>query len=161
MTSTVAASYKVRLGQPASALLGASTGTIDLFADTMKARLLMNGRRAETALADVTPLLSSDITTLDETDGTPYTAGGETIGITTATYDSPSGRARWASTDTVFTNHGNAGLPSDVLQGVLVEKNNNFVVSYHTGGFPKTIPSGGADVRVVWDSTGVVQIGDA
>ena len=159
MTATVAASYKVRLGEPDSALLGASTGTINLDNDTIKARLLMSNSTAETDLADVTTLLSSDIGTLDETTGTPYTAGGETISINTATYSSANSRAEWAAgADTVFSNHGNTLLPARDLQGVLVEKNNNFVISYHTGGFPKTIPSGGADVRIVWDSTGIVRI---
>ena len=165
MTATVAAAYKVRLGEANSSLLGAATGAINLNTDAIRARLHMTTTSIDTEITNVAFVTMGDFTTLGETDGDTYTAGGELINVAAGTYDSGNSRAVWASgADTVFAGHGSGGtLPSNDLAGVSTSKDVGAdsvdpIISYHTGGFPKTLPGGGADVRIVWDSTGIIRI---
>ena len=159
MTVTIAATYKVRLGEPDHADLGASTGTINLNTDTIKARLLMTTNDAETDLAATSTVVTGDITTLAEFDGSNYTANGELIAIDTAAYNAGATRYEWkASSDTVFSNLGDDA--SNNVGGVLINRDVSFeVISFHTGGFPKVIPVGGADLRIVWATDGILAIG--
>ena len=131
-------------------------GAFDFTNDDIRVALLMTSTTADTEKGAATV---AGFTTIDDFDGTGYTAGGAALAGESVTEDSGNNRGEFDATDLIFSALG-AGTRS--IAGALVYK---FVTSFSAsipiawiddGGFP--IVANGGDITITWNAEGILQL---
>ncbi len=134
--------------------------------DDIRAILVMTNTTADTD-QDATNLSGAgDITTLDEFDGSGYTAhgsGGNALASQAVTQDTGNNRSEFDATDLAF---GALSVGTRNIVGMVIYRHvdgttaNDTVVAYiDTGGFnPSTgFAANGSTVTIQWNSEGIIQ----
>ena len=131
-------------------------GTIDFSADDIRVALLMTNTTADTEKGAAT---IAGYTTVDDFDGSGYTAGGAALAGEAVAEDTGNNRGEFDATDLTFSSLG-AGTRQ--IAGALVYK---FVTNFNssipiawidTGGFP--ITANGGDITLQWNAEGILQL---
>lgn len=122
----------------------------------LRVLLVMTNNNAVSVRA--TAQFVSDITTLDEFDGSGYTAGGQVLATQTLTVDAANFRVELDAVDNVWNPLG-AGT-RDIAGAVVYELVTNYADSpvlafYDDGGFPK--PATGSAFTLTWSAEGLIQ----
>lgn len=130
-------------------------GTIDFSSDDMRVALLMDTTTADTEKDKVTV---AGFTTVDDFDGSGYSAGGAALAGEAVAEDNANNRAEFDATNLTFSA---LGAGTRAIQGALLYK---FVTNFNsslpiawidTGGFPVT--ANGGDITISWNAEGILQ----
>jgi hypothetical protein len=132
-------------------------GELDLNADDMRVLLVMTNTTADTD-EDATTI--GGIGTLDEFDGTGYSAGvgGQTLDNEAVAADNPNDRGEFDADDETFSGLGNGTrqIAAGLLLKWITNQASSMPVAYiDTGGFPLD-PNGG-DLTFQWNVEGILQ----
>lgn len=130
-------------------------GAIDFSSDDIRIALLMTNTTADTEKDKATV---GDFTTVDDFDGSGYTAGGAALVGEAVAEDNPNNRAEFDANNLTFSSLG-AGTRD--IQGHLIYK---FVTNFNsslpiawvdTGGYPVT--ANGGDIVINHNAEGILQ----
>jgi len=130
-------------------------GTLDFSTDDIRVALLMTNTTADTEKSAAT---NAGFTTLDEFDGSGYSAGGSALAGEAVTEDGANNRGEFDATDLTFSSVG-AGTRS--IDGALVYK---FVTNFNSSipiawiDFSPDIVANGGDITIQWNAEGIIQL---
>jgi hypothetical protein len=133
-------------------------GKVNLRSCTMKVMLVMTNTTADT---DQDAKDFTQVTTLDEFDGSGYTVGGSAVASQVVAEDDPNNRSEFSANALTFATLG-AGtrqIQGAVLYGCsggAISTGKSLLFAFvDTGGFP--ISANGGDITITWNAEGILQ----
>jgi hypothetical protein len=130
-------------------------GNIDFDAADIRFMFLMTNTTADTENDNIESI--SDLTTLDEFDGSGYSAGGFALDSEGVTVDLTNDRAEFDAADEAC---GALGAGTRSIMGVLVYKfvtNNTDSIPISWNEFASPVTADGSSITVQWNAEGILQ----
>lgn len=143
------------------------SGDLDFNAHDIRVMLVMtnNNLSAKAQAPSINWLDATSNATLDEFDGSQYTAGGKALANEAVASDTANARGEFDASDVKWTSLGSGGAGTRNIKGVLVYKfltnrtnASTIPIAYVTNGFGASgIPANGGDFTIQWNAEGIVQ----
>ncbi len=130
-------------------------GALNFSTDDMRVALLMTNTTADTEKDKVTIL---GFTTVDDFDGTGYTAGGAALAGEAVVEDNANNRGEFSATNLTFSalGAGTRQIAGALLYKFVTDFNSSLPVAWiDSGGFP--ITANGGDITLQWNAEGILQ----